>query len=448
MALSLSNNEQHIYTVSELTLDIKAILEDKFCFVWISAEISNFKCPASGHYYFSLKDRNAHINAVMFKGQHKNLRFVPKDGMSIIGMGRISVYEPRGTYQIILEYLEPKGVGELQVAFEQLKQKLYDEGLFKPDLKQPLPFLPDKISIITSPTGAVIKDIIHIVNRRYPGMALEILPVSVQGKNAEKEIEQAIETLNSRKGSQLAIMARGGGSLEDLNAFNSEKVARTIFKSNVPIVSAIGHETDFTIADFVSDLRAPTPSAAAELCTPVKAQLTDTINSLQNRLKHQLKQVLLLYRNTLARLDDKIVHPKHKIQDQRLKTDDLTARIIRSIKIQMDEKRHKALLSRGQILFNAPTIKTNRLKSKLEQYRANLLFNYNNTIARYRYKQKELISRLSALDPESILSRGYSITRTLPQYKIVKDSVPIKIGQKLEIQLARGQVWVDVVKKK
>ncbi|MGD2030429.1 MAG: exodeoxyribonuclease VII large subunit, partial [Desulfobacterales bacterium] len=244
---SLFRDKRHIYTVSELTATIKVLLEDKYPFIWIYGEISNLRIPTSGHLYFTLKDKKAQINAVMFRGQIRNLKFMPENGMSVTGIGRVSVYELRGNYQIILEYIEPEGRGAIQLAFEQLKERLTTEGLFDEKHKKPLPFLPRKISIITSPTGAVVHDILKIINRRFPNIHIEIIPVKVQGDGSEMEIVSGLETINDRTDSDVVILARGGGSLEDLHAFNSEDVARAIFASKIPVISAIGHETDFSI---------------------------------------------------------------------------------------------------------------------------------------------------------------------------------------------------------
>ncbi|MCA1787890.1 MAG: exodeoxyribonuclease VII large subunit, partial [Desulfobacteraceae bacterium] len=242
----------HIYSVSRLTREIKTILEDRFPFVWITGEISNYATPASGHSYFSLKDSGAVISCVMFKNQKRNLKFRLESGLKIMGLARLSLYEPRGSYQLIFEHMEPEGAGSLQKAFEQLKQKLGDEGLFDAVHKQPIPFLPRKISVITSGTGAAVHDIINIAVRRFPNCRLEIVPVSVQGDAARDEIVYAIEAVNKRRQADVIILARGGGSLEDLAAFNCEIVARAIFTSHIPVITGIGHETDFTIADFVA----------------------------------------------------------------------------------------------------------------------------------------------------------------------------------------------------
>ena len=275
---------RRILTVSELTGQIKSLLENSFAFVWVCGEISNFRTPGSGHYYFTLKDASAQVAAVMFRNQNRQLKFLPADGMSIVGLGRISVYEPRGSYQIILEYVEPAGVGALQVAFERLKQRLAVAGYFDEHHKQRLPFLPHKISVITSPTGAVVHDIITVASRRFPNMPLQIVPVKVQGVGSEDEIASALELVNRRSDADVIILARGGGSLEDLQAFNSERVAMAIFTSRIPVVSAVGHETDVTIADFIADVRAPTPSAAAELVVPDKNELARRCIEIESKL--------------------------------------------------------------------------------------------------------------------------------------------------------------------
>ena len=290
MDRDLSLAERRIYTVSELTRNIKRFLEEAYPFVWVAGEISNFRTPVSGHYYFTMKDSGAQIGAVMFRAQNRHLAFKPEDGMAIIAMGRLNVYEPRGIYQVIVEYLEPEGIGVLQLAFEQLKARLAEEGLFDEKHKSPLPFLPQKIGVVTSPSGAVVRDIIQVINRRFPNLVVEVAPVKVQGEGASEEIAEALQLLNERDDIDVVVVARGGGSLEDLQAFNSEIVARAIFSSKVPVVSAVGHETDFTIADFAADLRAPTPSAAAEIIVPVKYELVKRIGEMRSALRTGIVQ--------------------------------------------------------------------------------------------------------------------------------------------------------------
>ena len=267
----------HIFTVSEITAAVRGVLEDVFDAVWIEGEISNLRVPASGHNYFILKDGKAQIKCVMFRNYRSGLKFAPEDGDQVLLFGRVSVYEARGEYQVIVETMEPRGLGALQKAFEQLKEKLDKEGLFKDEKKKPIPEFPWKVGIITSETGAAVRDILNIMQRRNPKVSVLLYPVKVQGDGAAEEIAEAIETMNQRKDVEVLIVGRGGGSIEDLWAFNEEVVARAIYKSKIPVISAVGHEIDFTIADFVADLRAPTPSAAAELAVPV---LEDTARQI------------------------------------------------------------------------------------------------------------------------------------------------------------------------
>ena len=320
---------KHIYSVSELTSEIKALLEDNYPFVWIYGEISNFRKPSSGHFYFTLKDGNAQIPGVMFRGQQAGLKFVPEDGMEITGLGRITLYEPRGAYQIILEYMEPRGIGALQKAFEQLKKKLAAEGLFEKRHKKPVPFLPEKVALITSLTGAVLHDMLNILYRRFENVTVQILPVKVQGNDSAEQIVAALNLLNLRADADVAIVARGGGSLEDLQAYNTEAVARAIFRSKIPIISAVGHETDFTVADFVADLRAPTPSAAAELVVPVQRDLKARCMELSGALAMRVSRLIKSNRECVEQLQKRLVHPSRKIQDHRLRLDDLTGRLNR-----------------------------------------------------------------------------------------------------------------------
>jgi len=439
--------QKRIYTVSELTSEIKGLLEEKYPFVWISGEISNFRIPVSGHFYFTLKDENAQINAVMFRGQNRNLKFSPEHGMSVTGMGRISLYEPRGTYQIILEYLEPEGVGAIQMAFEQLKARLSDEGLFDEKHKTPLPFLPNKISIITSPTGAVVHDIIQIITRRFPTVNIEILPIKVQGKGAESEIVSALKTLNTFSDADVAILARGGGSLEDFHAFNSEEVARYIFSSKIPVISAVGHETDFTIADFVADLRAPTPSAAAELAVPLKDDLERRCTQNSVALRTTIINKLSQLRNYLNNISDRMKDPKKRIHDLRMRTDDYTLRLTRIFINKLQQRRERLIWRIDKLYSNNPFIRINKINEELEQKTYKLL-NYMNIYISMRHSLlRELTAKLHALSPIAILSRGYSITRTIPDAAVVSDPRKVYIGQDLEVMVSKGTLYVNVQSK-
>ncbi len=389
----MTDASQKIYTISQLSADIKEILENRFPFIWVCGEISNFRIPASGHFYFTLKDELSQISAMMFRGQNRSLKFMPEDGMTVTGLGRLSLYEPRGTYQVIFEYLEPKGLGALQASFEQLKARLSAEGLFDEEHKKPIPFLPKKIAVITSPTGAVIHDIINIVSRRFANVHIEIFPVRVQGEGAAQEIVSAIQLMNLRADADVAILARGGGSLEDLSAFNTEMVSRAIFASKIPMISAVGHETDFTIADFAADMRAPTPSAAAELVVPLKDELKRRISELESALKHRIYAQIERYRHILSDMSKRLIHPKKNIQMLRLKLDEITERLI----FQMNKE--------------------------LQQQRERLLWKTD---------------RLNILSVFTVLSRGYGIVRTVPKAVIVKDSDAVEIGGEIEILLEKG----------
>jgi len=432
--------QRKIFSVSQLTDNIKTILEENFPFIWISGEISNFKSPVSGHYYFTLKDSQAQISAIMFRGQNRNLKFLPEDGMEITGFGRISVYPPRGNYQIILEYLEPSGIGALQAAFDQLKSRLSDEGLFDQKHKKPFPFLPAKIYLITSPTGSVVHDMIRVLHRRYPNTAISILPVKVQGDDAVDEIVSAISFLNTLENADVAIIARGGGSLEDLSAFNSESVARSIFASQVPIISAIGHETDFTIADFVSDLRAPTPSAAAELVVPVRDALLQHQMRLYKQLCSRYKQYMDNRLNNLYNLTKRLIHPKRTLEDLTLRLDDTFMRMNRILKQSLIQKHERLYWWTDRLKKNFPIGRISILRKTLSKNHETLLFLTTSLIKTKRLTLRELTGRLNALNPVAVLDRGYSITRSLPDKIIITDTNKVSPGQLLEILLANGTI--------
>jgi len=432
--------KRKIYSVSELNANIKILMEESFPFVWIFGEISNFRIPASGHYYFSLKDAASQISAVMFRGQQRKLKFEPEDGMSVTGMGRISVYEPRGTYQIILEYLEPSGVGALQIAFEQLKKRLADEGLFDDEYKTQLPFIPNKIGVITSPSGAVVHDILQVVNRRFPNVAIQIFPVKVQGEGAVEQIVSALELLNSLDECDVAILARGGGSLEDLQAFNSEPVVRAIFVSRVPIISAVGHETDYTIGDFVADLRAPTPSSAAEMVVPEKSALERRCKEIealfQTKIIHHFNNLKIKFQEISKRL----AHPRRKIEDLRLRIDDLYLRLNRTFEYRIRRDRENLKFRADRLGANNPRFLIRKIKEQFEQNYNNLIKSFIILINSKKIRIRELTAKLEALSPVAILSRGYSITRTIPDAQVVKDPHTVSLNQDLEVIVAKGRL--------
>jgi len=444
---SIIKSQRRIHTVSELTAKVKALLEDNFPFIWICGEISNFRVPASGHFYFTLKDEKAQINTVMFRSQNRNLKFEPEDGMSVTGLGRISLYEPRGTYQIILEYIEPEGTGAIQLAFEQLKARLSAEGLFDEKHKKPLPFLPRKISIITSPTGAVVHDILKIINRRFSNINIEIIPVKVQGDGAESEIVSGLDMINARSDSDVAILSRGGGSLEDLHAFNSEDVARAIFSSKIPIISAVGHETDFSIADFVADLRAPTPSAAAELVVPLKIDLSRRVAELTTTLTIRFSRYIEHLQKSANEISNRLIDPNKRVEDLRLRTDDLLARIIRTFKNSIVQHKERLEWRFERLNTHNPLIYMRNAHEKLDQIHNNMLTYQNICLNNKQSFLRELNARLNALSPNAILSRGYSITRTIPDQVVVRDPQQVSIEQDLEIMVAKGSLICRVKRK-
>ena len=387
--------EKHIYKVSELTRHIRVVLEDTFPRVWVEGEISNFTKHSSGHMYFSLKDEYSVLSCVLFKNANQNIKFKIEGGLKVVCFGRIGVYDKRGQYQLYVEKIEPKGLGALQLAFEQLKERLRREGLFETVRKRPIPYLPYRIGIITSPTGAAIRDILKVTRERFQNIDLIINPVRVQGKGAEGEIAQAIEDFNEFGDLDVIIVGRGGGSLEDLWAFNEEIVARAIYNSRIPIISAVGHEIDWTIADFVADLRAPTPSAAAEHAIPKKEDLTRRIEEALSRLKNALIGAIDTKEARLKQLSGSYVfkQPLNMIQQYQQRIDDL----IRGVRLQIG---HILKINEGAF--------------------------------------GNILGKLNSLSPFAVLERGYSITMKVPKGRIIKDAKSIKTGDRVRTNLRRG----------
>lgn len=436
----MKDARRRILTVSELTQGIKELLESSYPFVWVAGEISNFRVPLSGHYYFSLKDAAAQISAVMFRGQNRSLKFKPHDGMAVVAMGRLNLYETKGIYQIIVEYLEPEGIGVLQLAFEQLKARLAAEGLFDQERKKALCFLPRKIAVVTSPTGSVIRDILNILHRRFPGMPVDVAPVKVQGQGASEEIAGAVALINEMDEADVIIVARGGGSLEDLQAFNSEIVARAIFASHIPVVSAIGHETDFTIADFVADLRAPTPSAAAELVVPVRDELIARVDRLAGAMKQAVSRMVRLFRERVDEMARRLGDPAARIADHRLRLDDTTQRMVVALNRQVREMGMRLNQMEARVRLRSPVFMAERLGMALEHQRMALYAFMRTTMASRKQAFNATEVKLNALSPLAILRRGYSITRTLPDLTVVKDVDQVDVGRRVEVTVSKGSM--------
>jgi len=437
---------RYILTVSELTREIKDILEDKFPNVWVEGEVSNLRIPPSGHIYFTLKDDSSQIRAVLFKMQARTLRFIPEDGLHLICRGRVSLYEKRGDYQLILESIEPKGIGALQLAFLQLKEKLEKEGLFDPTQKKQIPMIPRKIGIVTSPTGAVIQDMLHILERRFENLHLLLYPVRVQGEGASSEIAEGIKYFNQRTEVDVIIVGRGGGSLEDLWAFNEEVVARAIYHSKIPIISAVGHETDYTIADFVADLRAPTPSAAAELVVRDKREIKNILRYLEGGLENQIIQMLGGYRTTLSHLRKIFREPRKKIEEYFLRADDLANRFRLLTLWVLRRKRERNLYLHESLLLRNPMQRVKTLRFIIFEAKKRLGQNIKYSIEIQRQRVGGILGKLDSLSPISILRRGYSITRKLPSLEILRDVSHVKEGDNVEIKLHQGALLCMVKK--
>ncbi len=391
----------HILTVTQLTSHIKSLLEGSFPDVWVEGELSNLSVPQSGHAYFTLKDQQSQIRAVLFRSSHRFLKFTLEHGMHVICRGRVSVYEPRGEYQLILDYVEPKGVGALQLAFEQLKDRLEKEGLFDLDRKKPLPVLPQRIGIITSPSGAAIRDMLRVIKRRHPKMQILIYPVPVQGVEAAPALVEALRYFNREQNVDVLIVGRGGGSLEDLWAFNEEAVARAIYASKLPVISAVGHETDYTISDFVADLRAPTPSAAAEMVVESEENFRVSIGTLESRLVRSMKQLLEQVRSSVRENMRILGDPRRGLEQFSQRLDDLVHRMAMEI---------------------------------------------GHRVRRDRARLTALTAGLDHLNPLAILARGYSITRNHPSGTVLKDAAEVKRGDYLSTKLHNGIVFSRVEK--
>ncbi len=439
-------NTRHIYTVSKLTREIKSLLESSYPFVWVAGEISNYAVPVSGHAYFTLKDQDAVINCVVFKNQRFNLKFEPENGIKIMGLARLTLYEPRGSYQLIFEHLEPEGAGSLQLAFEQLKNKLSAKGFFDAQFKKPIPFLPNKVNFITSLTGAAIQDIITVSQRRFANCRLEIVPVKVQGEGAELEICNAIELINTFQRSDVIILARGGGSLEDLSAFNSESVATAVFNSKIPVVTGVGHETDFTIADFVSDLRAPTPSAAAELVLPDKKNLIKSVIQLQERLNGSAVKNVVYLKQKIQDLSNRLKSPKTLVYDFQFRLEDCTARISNYINHYIQSANDKVHWLRNALIYQNPAKSISAYRKEVISLMNRLDHQVKNRIQGAKTHHIHLTSKLSALNPQSVLQRGYSISRSLSDKRVITDSTQVKKNDLVEIILSKGQLVTKVEK--
>ncbi|MBN1664914.1 MAG: exodeoxyribonuclease VII large subunit [Deltaproteobacteria bacterium] len=431
-----------ILTVTKLNLNIKTILEANFSFIWVEGEISNLRRPQSGHAYFTLKDENSQIRAVIFRlpfGMRGSpVAFDVEEGMSIICRARLSVYQPRGEYQLIIDAVEPKGIGALQKAFEQLKERLQKEGLFDERHKKQIPFLPQRIGVITSPTGAVIRDILSITGRRFPSVDILIAPVRVQGSEAPAEIIRALERMNRMENIDVVILARGGGSLEDLMPFNDEGVARKIYASRIPVISAVGHETDFTIADFAADLRTPTPSAAAEMVVPIRTELLSQVESFRLRLIQYQKRVMEKHLEKMLMLEERLRDPVEKIHTLRLFLDDGFERLKRIIVRNQSDLKSQIARMGLQVNHANPVFRLQTDRAKLLNNRKALAGALLHSIGALKNRVVVSMSVLDTLSPMAILRRGYSIAKRLPDGAVVTAADDVQVGGDVHVKVLSG----------
>lgn len=434
--------KREIYSVSAINRRVRGLLEGEFPAAWIEGEISNLASPASGHIYFSLKDSSAQLRCAMFRNKKSLLRFTPKNGMQIIVRGRLSLYEPRGDYQLIADHMEEAGDGALKQEFEDLKQRLSDEGLFNPENKKTLPTLPLQIGVITSPTGAAIRDILSVLARRFPAIPVIVYPTAVQGKTAGQEIAKTIALAEQRNECDVLILARGGGSLEDLWAFNEEIVARAIHQCALPIISGVGHEIDFTISDFVADLRAPTPSGAAELASPNQEEWLDTFNSHQLRLQKLAQQQITNAQQRLSWLSKRLQqqHPGNQLQQHMQQLDQLTLRLKRAITQKTQQASSRLTMARARLAQHSPMQRITQLSTTFTHRNQQLRMLIQQKLDTKTQSLTTLSRALNAVSPLATLGRGYAITRIHPAGQIVRSIKELDIGTTVETQLAEGRI--------
>ena len=430
---------ERVFTVAELTARVKAQLEDSFPAVWVEGEISNLRSPSSGHAYFTLKDDLAQLRCVLFRSRGRRVRFELADGLQVLVFGGLDVYAARGEYQLVVELVEPKGLGALQLAFEQLKRKLEAEGLFDQARKRPLPRFPRTIGIVTSPTGAALRDMLHIIARRFGELRVLVAPVRVQGEGAPLEIVEALGDLGEVGELDVVIVGRGGGSIEDLWAFNDERVARAIAACPVPVISAVGHETDFTIADFVADLRAPTPSGAAELVVREKLHVIRDLVDLYARLTQAIHSQVEQARERSRFLARRrvLTEPSRPLRDWHRRVDDLGARLRAAARAHRRQVAHRVALATNVLSSLHPLARISQGQAVLGQLRGRLVAAGGHSIKASRHRFETSVGRLQSLSPLAVLGRGYSVTR-LPSGAVVRRAGETRAGDGLEILLHEG----------
>ncbi|ENY5167634.1 TPA: exodeoxyribonuclease VII large subunit [Vibrio parahaemolyticus] len=441
----LSKTNQNIFTVSRLNAEVRLLLENEMGIVWLVGEISNFSAPVSGHWYLTLKDSRAQVKCAMFRGNNRRVTFKPANGNQVLVKARLSLYEPRGDYQLIIESMQPEGDGRLQQEFEELKMKLAAEGLFAQTNKLPLPEHPKRVGIITSKTGAALYDILDVLKRRDPSLPVVIYPTMVQGDDAAIQIAQAIGRANSRNECDVLIVGRGGGSLEDLWCFNNEILARTIAASQIPIISAVGHEVDMTIADFVADVRAPTPSAAAELVSRDNSHKDQSLVAKQHKLASAMRYYLAQQKQQSSQLLHRLErqHPSYQLQRQSQQLDELDMRLRRAIQRFINTRQQAVERKHHRLQLNSPVKHLAQQKSRLERVEHKLLDAMDRKLLTMRHQLAIAVEKLDTVSPLATLKRGYSITQT-EQGKVVTSADDVKTGDLLVTRLANGEIHSTV----
>ena len=437
--------ERKIWSVSELTARIRDTLAAQFSNLWVEGEVSNYRPAQSGHLYFTLKDEKAQVRCVCFRNQAIRLKFRPEDGLKLIVRGSIGVYEPRGEYQIYVEHIEPAGLGALQLAFEQLKKRLESEGLFDESRKKPLPVLPSRIGVVTSPRGAAVRDIIRILRRRFPGLHLLVYPVRVQGEGAAEDIVGALEFFNRKRPVDVILLARGGGSIEDLWAFNEESVARAIAACKIPIVTGVGHESDFTIADFVADVRASTPSAAAEIVVRSRQEFDRHLKELEHKISQQMRYILLEWRHALKELATHMGFRRLEelLRRHRQQTDELALRLGTALQARLERVRRRYTIAGTRIASFDLRARIRTLGLRLVQRSAELGVRIERLLVSKVQRLERLRLQLEERSPLRVLERGYAIC-TDAAGNLVRAANQVAIGDEVNVQLSRGRLGAEV----
>lgn len=440
-----AQDDRDIYTPARLNREARTLLERGFGSLWLEGELSNLSRPSSGHWYFSLKDESAQLRSAMFRQRNMLVNFAPKDGMRVLVRGRVSLYEPRGDYQFLADYMEEAGEGALRRQFEQLKAKLAAAGLFAPEHKKPLPALPKRIGVITSPTGAAIRDVLHILKRRFPAIPVLIYPVPVQGPGAAAQIAEAIRLADRRADCDVLILSRGGGSLEDLWSFNEEIVARAIFDCRIPLITGIGHEVDFTIADFVADVRAPTPSGAAELAVPDRQAWLNSLQVFQRRLLNCLRHHLAKHQQHFTHLQRRLqqVHPGIQLRQRAQRLDELEQRLIRVLQFDLKTRSHLLNTHVGRLQAQSPVLQLANARNRLEQLQQRLQMQLRERIVQRRNQMNIAVRALSALSPLATLTRGYAIVTDAHGHAVL-NAGKLQTGDAITARLSKGRVMATV----